>query len=230
MNVDWQDIPGRWTDPDSSTNTIVIDVHSSTCSAEENSLLYKLKFFITTGTIQVQGNHVNMFVSQHFTKLKCLVNLIAEETDQEKLIVNQAQPQESDDDEETHLKLVAEVLIPQKITRVENIVHIPTNLSEERVTQSVQGEDDEVQINCKSPDIIGRDIAKEHVERTPRTHKPVTEEKEFRKLREKVEEQGQMNEKILTTLNRIEGKLLQISELREDSQPLVAENDSMKAK
>ena len=90
MNVDWQDMPGRWTDPDSSTNTIVIDVHPSACSAEENSLLCKLKFFITTGTIKVQGNHVNMFVSQHFPKLKCLVNLMAEETDQEKLNVYQA--------------------------------------------------------------------------------------------------------------------------------------------
>ena len=113
---------------------------------------------------------------------------------------------------------------------MENIVHVPTKLSEERVTQSVQGQDDEVQINCKSPDIRGRDIAKKHVKRTPRTHRPVTEEKEFRKLKEKVEEQGQMNEKILTTLNRKESKCCQISELREDIQQLVAEKDSMKAK
>ena len=34
---------------------MVIEVHR-TDDADENSLMYKIKFFITTGTIQARGN------------------------------------------------------------------------------------------------------------------------------------------------------------------------------
>ena len=76
LNVVWQDEPNRWTDPDSATNMIVIVLHTNMCRTDKNSLQYQLRFFITTGTIQVQGNNVSRFISEHFPKLKALVNII----------------------------------------------------------------------------------------------------------------------------------------------------------
>ena len=46
-------------------------VHRAT-DAAVNSLMYKFKFFITTGTIQAQGNQVEIFDKEHFPVMNSL--------------------------------------------------------------------------------------------------------------------------------------------------------------
>ena len=55
----------------SENNSIVIEVHS-TDDADQNSLMYKTKLFVTTGTIQAQGNCVDLFANEDFPVLKRL--------------------------------------------------------------------------------------------------------------------------------------------------------------
>ena len=47
----WTDEPEEWVDPNSSANSIVIEVYDNSCT-----LLYNLTFFVTTGTIRAQGS------------------------------------------------------------------------------------------------------------------------------------------------------------------------------
>ena len=70
FNVVWKDVPNRWTDRNNSANSVVIEVHTADETAE-NSFMYKIKFFITRGTIQAQGNCVDIIAKEDFTVLKC---------------------------------------------------------------------------------------------------------------------------------------------------------------
>ena len=54
---------------------IVIEVHSKD-KQTMNTLQYKLKFFVTTGTLQVQGNKKDKFADEHFPVLKNLLQMI----------------------------------------------------------------------------------------------------------------------------------------------------------
>lgn len=75
MNVRWIDDPPNWTEANSSSNTIVIELSSSDKELA-NPLMYKLTFFVSTGTVQVQGNQKDLFVSDHFPVLIKLVNMV----------------------------------------------------------------------------------------------------------------------------------------------------------
>ena len=77
FDVKWFDDPPQWTEADNSSNTIGIEL-SSTDIELHNPLQYKITFYITTGTIQVQGNHKDLFVTDHFPILKSLVNMVIE--------------------------------------------------------------------------------------------------------------------------------------------------------
>ena len=90
-------------------------------------------------------------------------------------------------------------------------------------------EDSEVQININLIKSRTEENADHEESNQPHKFKPLTEEKDFKKLKGKLDDQEKMNEKILSTLNRIEGKCCQISELRCDIQQL-AEEKSMKVR
>lgn len=75
FNVNWFDDPPNWTEAGSSSNTIVIEFSSSDTELL-NPLQYKITFYITTGTIQVQGNCKDIFVSEHFPILIRLVEML----------------------------------------------------------------------------------------------------------------------------------------------------------
>ena len=68
-------------------NFIVIEVHS-TDDAAEISLMYKIKFFITTGTIQAQGNCVEIFADEDFPVLKRLISQLEQHMNQDSFILS----------------------------------------------------------------------------------------------------------------------------------------------
>ena len=81
MIVRWVDVPDQWTDASSIANSIVIEL----CSADKelaNTLWYKLTFFISTGTVQVQGNEKDQFTNEHFAVLKRLVSMVVDKVPQ----------------------------------------------------------------------------------------------------------------------------------------------------
>ena len=235
LNIVWQDEPNRWTDPDSATNMIVIALHSNMCSTDENSLQYQLRFFITTGTIQVQGNNVSRFISEHFPKLKALVKISLGEADQVCSKVHLEQ-QASDDEEETQPKTVySEETQPKTICSEETqpkIVypketHPEIEDSEETKSDSVEvnvsptikevdnlkldvhenpvdmiganpsdDEDSEIQININLIESRTGENAEHEESNQPHKFKLLTEEKDFKKLKGKLDDQEKMNEKI----------------------------------
>ena len=50
--------------------------------------MYKIKFFITTGTIQAQGNQVDVFANEDFPLLKQLVSLLENHMKEDTFILN----------------------------------------------------------------------------------------------------------------------------------------------
>jgi hypothetical protein len=60
LDIKWCDIPEWWTDPNHQVNSIAIEVSQS------ERLQYKLTFFVTTGTIMVQGTEYMTFTNTHF--------------------------------------------------------------------------------------------------------------------------------------------------------------------
>lgn len=75
--VEWTDIPDHWEDRNSSANSISIQLKA--LNDDPNPILYKMykvNFYINTGTITVQGNHYKLFVQEHFSILKELLNLV----------------------------------------------------------------------------------------------------------------------------------------------------------
>jgi hypothetical protein len=72
VDIKWYDRPETWSDPEDN-NTIVIELYEN--GGEEN-LLYNVTFFITTGTIRVQGKYHETFVQKHFPLLKKTVEKV----------------------------------------------------------------------------------------------------------------------------------------------------------
>lgn len=70
FDVKWYDVPDEWK-LNCGTNSINIDVHK-----KENTedMLFKVTFFVTTGTIQIQGNAKDSFVNEIFPRLKQLAD------------------------------------------------------------------------------------------------------------------------------------------------------------
>ena len=81
MIVRWVDARDQWTDASNISNSIVIEL----CSADKelaNTFGYKLTFFISTGTVQVQGNEKDQFTNEHFSVLKRLVSMVVDKVPQ----------------------------------------------------------------------------------------------------------------------------------------------------
>lgn len=77
--VKWIDDPPSWKDSNSTANAIIID-YSSKNPDLTNPLFFKITFYVTTGTIQVQGNQKDIFVHDHFEILKKLVDMVVKDS------------------------------------------------------------------------------------------------------------------------------------------------------
>jgi hypothetical protein len=75
-HVDWYDEPSQWSSSDHS------DVSRSICIGlvKDTKLLFKLKLFITTGVIQVQGLQKDLFIKNDFPTLVSLVDALVRKT------------------------------------------------------------------------------------------------------------------------------------------------------
>ena len=71
----WSDEPPELVDRESAANTICIELH--TIHEKQNTLLYKLTFFVTTGTIIVQGQKYKKFID-HFQLLTQILEQVIE--------------------------------------------------------------------------------------------------------------------------------------------------------
>ena len=65
FDIKWYDEPKSWTDPNNNGNSIIIEVLN-----KDEELQYNVTFFVTTGTIRVQGSKYMTFANSHFPKLK----------------------------------------------------------------------------------------------------------------------------------------------------------------
>ena len=74
LDVDWDH------DPKEPNKLTAIYVEVASTEDKINPLLYKLTIFIKTGTIQVQGNEYNLFVTKHFQPMKHMVDNLIEKT------------------------------------------------------------------------------------------------------------------------------------------------------
>ena len=80
-NVTWYDEPPEWVQSDTSTSKCVVIELLSKASDKQNSLLYKVKFFVTTGTLQEQGNEKDLFSKYHFKVLKNILSRVLDTAD-----------------------------------------------------------------------------------------------------------------------------------------------------
>lgn len=78
MDVRWEH------DPKDKHKLTSISIDVLTKKDKINPLAYKMTIFINTGTIQIQGNNYNLFVSSHFKILIALVNRLISVCDQPK--------------------------------------------------------------------------------------------------------------------------------------------------
>ncbi|CAC5387096.1 unnamed protein product [Mytilus coruscus] len=64
FDIKWYDVPATWSDPNNNNNSIVIEILD-----KEQALQFNITFFVTTGTIRVQGSKYMTFVHSHFPVL-----------------------------------------------------------------------------------------------------------------------------------------------------------------
>ncbi|CAC5392228.1 unnamed protein product [Mytilus coruscus] len=64
FDIKWYDVPTTWSDPNNNNNSIVIEILD-----KEQALQFNITFFVTTGTIRVQGSKYMTFVHSHFPVL-----------------------------------------------------------------------------------------------------------------------------------------------------------------
>lgn len=74
LQVKWFDTPEKWTIANNS-NAIVIELLDKNNNMK---LMYNVTFFVTTGTIRVQGNKYQTFVDKHFATLKEILSKVLE--------------------------------------------------------------------------------------------------------------------------------------------------------
>ena len=75
ITLQWSDSPKVWDDANAA-NSILIEVYDKDDGAVYESLLYNVTFFVSTGTVRVQGLHYDIFVENHFPVLRQLVEMI----------------------------------------------------------------------------------------------------------------------------------------------------------
>ena len=70
FKINWHDDPEVWENASDSANSIVIEV------LNKNALWYTVTFFVTTGTVRIQGSRYRVFINKHFPILKQILNKI----------------------------------------------------------------------------------------------------------------------------------------------------------
>ena len=83
INVTWVDTPDKWTDRNNPVNSIVIEFSDSQTK-------FKITFFVTTGTIQAQGNGYLKFANEHFPLLKTLLSRMEDNTELKEIAIDDA--------------------------------------------------------------------------------------------------------------------------------------------
>ena len=168
--------------------------------------------------IQVQGNNIELFTSYHFPILKDLVQTFTDEVVKNTIRLTFVENKKHDLQEETLLKTVNPS--PSQ----------PNMLLQEMDQSSItQAEDEhEVQPNSNLHQPLASE-GREPLDKESLLHTRHTEDRDTRRLQEKLENQEKMTLQIITTLNSMEGKCCQISELKDNVDQLVAEKNVMKA-
>ena len=77
-DVDWYDSPKDWTKNGTGNKMICIELSTKEDIESENPLLYKITLFITTGFVQVQGNHKDRFAAKDFHILRNILKTVLE--------------------------------------------------------------------------------------------------------------------------------------------------------
>jgi hypothetical protein len=113
--VKWYDVPEEWKN-DCVANAINIDVYRKENTDE---MLFKITFFITTGTIQIQGNAKNCFTNEIFPCLKKLANVLQQS--------NSTLSETAPISENTEVKTVAQELNQTNYTNTETLSEMAPN-------------------------------------------------------------------------------------------------------
>ncbi|CAG2221419.1 ABCB1 [Mytilus edulis] len=69
-DIEWYDEPKTWENRNNSGNSVMIEV------LKKGELQFNITFFVTTGTIRVQGSHYYEFVDIHFPILKDILDKV----------------------------------------------------------------------------------------------------------------------------------------------------------
>ncbi|CAC5421712.1 unnamed protein product [Mytilus coruscus] len=69
-DIEWYDEPKTWENRNNSGNSVMIEV------LKKGELQFNITFFVTTGTIRVQGSHYSEFVDIHFPILKDILDKV----------------------------------------------------------------------------------------------------------------------------------------------------------
>ncbi|CAC5365975.1 unnamed protein product [Mytilus coruscus] len=69
-DIEWYDEPKTWENRNNSGNSVIFEV------LKKGELQFKITFFVTTGTIRVQGSHYSEFVNIHFPILKEILDKV----------------------------------------------------------------------------------------------------------------------------------------------------------
>ena len=114
-NITWYDEPSEWVQSDNSTSKcVVVEV----CD-KQNSLKYKLKCFVTTGTLQVQGNEKDLFSKYHFNVLKNILNRVLDTIDDGIGVSEETVPKTIADADDTDLEILDTCLTPKDKQKAE---------------------------------------------------------------------------------------------------------------
>ena len=80
-SVEWKDSPTHAWDSTAPNHMITIELHDQNV---QDSLIYNLTLFVSTGTIRVQGHKFNFFVEKHFSQLLQILEFVLSGMDSDK--------------------------------------------------------------------------------------------------------------------------------------------------
>lgn len=135
INVSWVDSPSVISNTD-SLKSVTVEV-SSTSTEDQNSLMYKLTFFVKTGFLQAQGNHFDIFVKRDFPLLLQVVQSLVGPLDSTSAspcshatLKPEYPPSDESDDDTIH------------DTEAKSVTHtVPTHETEDKSTTQTKSED-----------------------------------------------------------------------------------------
>lgn len=202
LKVTWTDMPDTWIDRNNLSNQVVIDVYSNTSdgSADETRL-YKLRFFVTTGTMQVQGNLHDTFTSSHFPVLKQLVDMLT----------NKCSINSTENAEEQTLEKRVVINTTESVEEETQEKRVVTNSTE----------------SSKEETLKKRVAENQSTKASPTANNSIM--KDLNNIKQKIELQLRVNTDIISSLNKIEGKCCQIDELNESTRSNTTNIKSLQA-